>query len=112
MARITSHLPRPRKRVEHTADRALTHPPAAQPPRSSESELRASSDTATTSFDEHALAELPEVAGFTGDLRLRALREFEAMPIPSQETEEWRYTDLSDFDLDFAHSRRVVAPRP
>ncbi len=23
------------------------------------------------------------------------------MPIPSQETEEWRYTDLSDFDLDF-----------
>ena len=52
-------------------------------------------------FDEHALAELPEVAGFTGELRLRALGEFEAMPIPSQETEEWRYTDLSDFDLDF-----------
>ncbi len=24
------------------------------------------------------------------------------MPIPSQETEEWRYTDLSDFDLSFA----------
>ena len=61
------------------------------------------SDTATTSrFDEHALAELPEVAGFTGDLRLRALREFEEMPIPSQETEEWRYTDLSGFDLDFS----------
>jgi Fe-S cluster assembly protein SufD len=55
----------------------------------------------TTSFDEHALAELPEVAGFTGELRLRALAEFEALPIPSQETEEWRYTDLSDFDLDF-----------
>ncbi len=57
--------------------------------------------TTATRFDEHALAELPEAAGFTGDLRLRALREFEAMPIPSQETEEWRYTDLSDFALDF-----------
>jgi Fe-S cluster assembly protein SufD len=61
------------------------------------------SDLATTSrFDEHALAELPDVAGFTGELRLRAVREFETMPIPSQETEEWRYTDLSNFDLDFA----------
>ncbi|MEO8422489.1 MAG: Fe-S cluster assembly protein SufD [Actinomycetota bacterium] len=59
------------------------------------------SQDARTSFDEHALAELPEAAGFTGELRLRALQEFEAMPIPSQETEEWRYTDLSDFDLDF-----------
>lgn len=57
--------------------------------------------TISSRFDEHALAELPEVAGFTGELRLRALREFEAMPIPSQETEEWRYTDLSNFDLDF-----------
>ena len=60
------------------------------------------SDVAISSrFDEHALAELPEAAGFTGELRLRALREFEAMPIPSQETEEWRYTDLSNFELDF-----------
>jgi len=57
--------------------------------------------TISSRFDEHALAELPEVAGFTGELRLRALGEFEAMPIPSQATEEWRYTDLSDFDLDF-----------
>jgi Fe-S cluster assembly protein SufD len=48
------------------------------------------------------LAELPEAAGFTGELRTRALGEFEAMPTPSQETEEWRYTDLSDFALDFA----------
>ena len=24
------------------------------------------------------------------------------MPVPSQETEEWRYTDLSGFELDFA----------
>lgn len=56
----------------------------------------------TTRFDERALAELPDAAGFTGDLRRRALRGFEAMPIPSQETEEWRYTDLSGFALDFA----------
>ncbi len=56
----------------------------------------------TTPFDEHALAELPEVVGFTGEMRLRALRSFEAMPTPSQETEEWRYTDLSGFSLDFA----------
>jgi Fe-S cluster assembly protein SufD len=56
----------------------------------------------TTPFDERALAELPEAAGFTGEMRLRALREFEAMPTPSQETEEWRYTDLSGFSLDFA----------
>ena len=56
----------------------------------------------TTPFDERALAELPDAAGFTGELRLRALREFEAMPVPSQETEEWRYTDLSGFALDFA----------
>lgn len=54
-----------------------------------------------TPFDDGALAELPEVAGFARDLRLRAFREFQAMPIPSQETEEWRYTDLSDFDLSF-----------
>jgi Fe-S cluster assembly protein SufD len=60
------------------------------------------SDTVmTTRFDERALAELPEVAGFTGDVRLRALRAFDALPIPSQETEEWRYTDLSGFELDF-----------
>lgn len=59
------------------------------------------SQDARSSFDERALAELPGAAGFTGALRLRALREFESLPIPSQETEEWRYTDLSNFDLDF-----------
>jgi Fe-S cluster assembly protein SufD len=58
--------------------------------------------TLTTRFDERALAELPDTAGFTGEMRVRALREFEAMPVPSQETEEWRYTDLSGFALDFA----------
>ena len=59
-------------------------------------------ETLTTTFDEHALAALPEAAGFTAPLRKQAFEEFSALPIPSQETEEWRYTDLSDFALDFA----------
>jgi Fe-S cluster assembly protein SufD len=54
-----------------------------------------------TTFDERALASLPEVAGFTAGLRRQAFAEFEALPMPSQETEEWRYTDLSEFVLDF-----------
>ena len=58
-------------------------------------------ETLTTTFDEHALAALPEAAGFTAPLRKQAFEEFSALPIPSQETEEWRYTDLSDFALDF-----------
>jgi len=57
---------------------------------------------ADTTFDERALAGLPEVAGFTGDLRRRALSEFESLPTPSHETEEWRYTDLSDLQLTFS----------
>ena len=32
----------------------------------------------------------------------RRSRSSRRCPIPSQETEEWRYTDLSDFALDFA----------
>lgn len=55
-----------------------------------------------TTFDEHALASLPEAAGFTGDLRRQAFADFEALPIPSHETEEWRYTDLSELELTFA----------
>jgi Fe-S cluster assembly protein SufD len=31
--------------------------------------------------------------------RERAFEQFEALPIPSQDTEEWRYTDLSELDL-------------
>ncbi len=59
-------------------------------------------DTLTTTFDELALAALPEVAGFTGPIRKQAFEEFQALPVPSQETEEWRYTDLSDLALSFA----------
>jgi Fe-S cluster assembly protein SufD len=54
-----------------------------------------------TRFDEEALAALPSTAPFVQAIRDEALREFLAQPIPSQETEEWRYTDLSDFEFDF-----------
>jgi len=36
---------------------------------------------------------------FVADMRRRAFDEFEALPVPSPETEEWRYTDLRRFDL-------------
>jgi Fe-S cluster assembly protein SufD len=57
---------------------------------------------AGTTFDERALAALPEAAGFTGPLRKQAFEEFNALAVPSASTEEWRYTDLSGFNLDFA----------
>jgi Fe-S cluster assembly protein SufD len=58
--------------------------------------------TAATSFTKEALAGLPRASAFLMSLREQALAEFDAAPIPSQETEEWRYTDLSDFEFDFA----------
>jgi len=61
------------------------------------------SDTSTrTGFDEQALLELPKApAPFVDRIRAQALEEFLALPVPSQETEEWRYTDLSGFDFGF-----------
>ncbi|HEX2425565.1 MAG TPA: Fe-S cluster assembly protein SufD [Actinomycetota bacterium] len=53
--------------------------------------------TTNIGFDEAALARLP-APGFLGDLRRQALEEWRALPVPSQQTEEWRYTDLEDFD--------------
>ena len=60
--------------------------------------------TATTmaGFDERALATLPSSTSFIESLRKQAFQEFLALPIPSAETEEWRYTDLSGMDLSFA----------
>jgi Fe-S cluster assembly protein SufD len=55
-----------------------------------------------TTFDERALETLPDGAPSTAAQRRSALALFRSMPLPSQETEEWRYTDLSDFELDFA----------
>jgi len=57
---------------------------------------------ATRTFDERTLRTLPEAPAFLGDLRERAFEEFRAMPPPSPETEEWRYTDLTAFELAFA----------
>jgi Fe-S cluster assembly protein SufD len=47
--------------------------------------------------------ELPSPPGqptWAAGLRREALGLYRALPIPSQETEEWRYTDLSGLDLD------------
>jgi Fe-S cluster assembly protein SufD len=54
--------------------------------------------TDTTRFDEDTLAGLP-APGFLRDLRAQALEQWRALPIPSQQTEEWRYTDLEDLDV-------------
>ena len=56
----------------------------------------------TTTFDERALEALPDGAAVTAAQRRAALELYRSMPVPSQETEEWRYTDLSAFALDFA----------
>ncbi len=53
-----------------------------------------------TGFDEEALGALPDAAAFVQAIRKQAFAEFLALPIPSQETEEWRYTDLEDLDLE------------
>ena len=58
--------------------------------------------TKVQGFDEEALSALSSSTLFVEALRKQALEEFLALPIPSQETEEWRYTDLSDLYLSFA----------
>jgi Fe-S cluster assembly protein SufD len=68
-----------------------------------------------TTFDRAALDALPIAPGSTGAIRERAFEQFQALPVPSQETEEWRYTDLSDFALDFvphAPGHGTGAPAP
>ena len=59
-------------------------------------------ETATSAFEPRALERLASTAG-DGDnakqLRRDAYRSYEAMPLPSAETEEWRYTDVSELDL-------------
>jgi Fe-S cluster assembly protein SufD len=57
-------------------------------------------DLATrTGFDRDALEGLPAASSFGRALRERAFEEFVTLPVPAQETEEWRYTDLSGLDL-------------
>jgi Fe-S cluster assembly protein SufD len=51
-------------------------------------------------FDREALEVVSRRdAGGSGRLRERAFEEFVTLPTPSPETEEWRYTDLREFDL-------------
>src|SRR5207253_5088290 len=60
-------------------------------------------------FDEAAFDLLPKATEPLQRMRKQAFEEFRALPIPSQETEEWRYTDLSDFELSFeAHLPSVM----
>jgi Fe-S cluster assembly protein SufD len=61
--------------------------------------------SASVGFDEEALSALPS-PGFLGGLRKQAFEEFLALDVPSQQTEEWRYTDLEGFDF----SLRSFAP--
>jgi len=55
----------------------------------------------STTFDEAAFELLPKTTEPLQRMRKQAFEEFRALPIPSQETEEWRYTDLSEFELSF-----------
>jgi Fe-S cluster assembly protein SufD len=57
------------------------------------------SEVSTVGFDEEALAALPSATPFVASLRKQAFQEYLALPVPSQETEEWRYTDLEGFDF-------------
>ncbi|HEX2031032.1 MAG TPA: Fe-S cluster assembly protein SufD [Actinomycetota bacterium] len=52
-----------------------------------------------TTFTEESLPAPPGEPAFSRRLRREALDLFRALPVPSQETEEWRYTDLSALDV-------------
>ena len=70
-------------------------------------------ETATTAgFTLEALEQLARGDGdsFVATQRRRAFDEFQALPLPSPETEEWRYTDVSDLLLD-AFSLEGSSPR-
>src|SRR5437667_12527363 len=55
----------------------------------------------SSAFEKRALARVSTLDGGRADsLRELAFERFEAMPLPSPETEEWRYTDVSDLLLD------------
>ena len=52
-----------------------------------------------TTFTEETLPATPGEPAFSRRLRREALELFRVLPVPSQETEEWRYTDLSELDV-------------
>src|SRR5439155_26837690 len=59
--------------------------------------------TATTGFSPEALDELAREGSRaqSSATRRQAFDAFQAMPTPSPDTEEWRYTDLRELDLSF-----------
>lgn len=57
--------------------------------------------TTTSGFSRATLPAPEGQPAFLADLRRRGLEAFQGLPIPSAETEEWRYTDLAGFDFDF-----------
>src|SRR5437762_2830862 len=72
--------------------------------------ISAMATTATTGFSRAALEQVSmRDSGATGELRQRSFGHFEVQPMPSPETEEWRYTDLRELDLD---SFTPFAPEP
>ena len=57
--------------------------------------------TLSSTFEKRALARVSAPDGGGADsLRELAFERFEAMPLPSPETEEWRYTDVSELLLE------------
>lgn len=57
--------------------------------------------TNATAIGAGSLTSLPRSTPFIETMRRRAIQEFLALPIPSQDTEEWRYTDLSELEFSF-----------
>jgi Fe-S cluster assembly protein SufD len=59
------------------------------------------SETLTTrGFTEERLPSPAGEPDFARSLRREALGLYQTLPVPSQETEEWRYTDISALDLE------------
>ncbi len=55
----------------------------------------------TDAFNAQAVATLAESdVQWLGELRLNAWGNYESLPLPTRQLEEWRYTDLSMFRLD------------
>lgn len=71
------------------------------------------SDSIPNSFTKGVLNHLVTTDGFgeqtVSTLRQEALAQFDALPVPSPETEEWRYTDLRQLDLS---AFRAYRPQP
>jgi Fe-S cluster assembly protein SufD len=64
----------------------------------------------TDAFNKEAVATIAETdVQWLGDRRLHAWRAYEALPLPTRELEEWRYTDVALFKLDKVALKRPAA---